>query len=402
MINTNEFQDTATSPIPEATASRSQVWGAYLVMTVIPALLIAGNQAGLLRILFPALSLAIGGFLYWRSKPHYVELVCWLWFVTPFLGRMADYQNGWVLSNPVLVAPYVTAGLSGIAMMRSLKSFGESKYLPYVCALSAIAYGLIVGLARFPLLNVLQALLNWIVPVIFGFFIYEHRDLYSEFRKAIERSFLFGILVMGAYGIYQFFKLPEWDRDWMLNVGVQSFGAVEAMGVRVFSTMNAPAIFAAVTTCGILIVLNLRGRLRLLSAACGFIALMLTISRASWLSLVAGIIFLMANLEMRQRARLAMAAAACVVVMLCLSQIPAVNELIEKRIDSFLDPSQDVSFTSRIQGHKEAFRSLAQEPFGEGLGSTDTDHSAAGDDATIGPHDSTCSNFFTPWVGLAP
>jgi hypothetical protein len=397
----SQIQEMADSPHASPTPHKSQVYGAFLVMIAIPALCIAGNLAGLLRIVFPSLSVLVGGFLFWRSKPHYVGLVCWLWFASPFLGRMADFQSGWVPSNAVLLAPYATAGLSGITMMCSLNRLGERKSLPYVCAMIGILYGLIIGLLRYPLFNVLQALLNWVVPVVFGFFIYEHRRLYPEFRKVIEKSFLFGVLLMGAYGIYQFFELPDWDRIWLLNVEVQSFGAVEPMGVRVFSTMNAPAIFAAVTTCGLLILLNLKGKLRLLSAVCGFVALMLTISRASWLSLVAGGVYLIAKLEMRQRARLVLAAAACALVMLALSQLPSIGELIEQRIESFSAPSQDVSYSSRIEGHEEAFRTLAQEPFGEGLGSTDTDHFTEGDDSIIGPHDSTLLEFLYSlgWIG---
>jgi len=244
-------------------------------------------------------------------------------------------------------------------------------------------------------------LLVILVPVIFGFFIYEHRELYPDFRRVIEGSFLLGVLLMGGYGIYQFFELPDWDRMWMLNVEVNSFGAVEAMGVRVFSTMNAPAIFAAVATCGLLILFNLKGKLRLLAAACGFVALMLTISRASWLSLAAASIYLIAQLEMRQRTRLVMSLASCAAVMIALSQIPAVNELIMQRIASFSQPSQDVSYSSRIEGHQEAFRTIAQEPFGEGLGSTDTDHFTEGDDSIIGPHDSTVLEFLYSlgWIG---
>jgi hypothetical protein len=362
---------------------------------------IAGNQAGLLRILFPALSFAAGAFLFVRSKPHYVGLVCWLWFITPFFGRMADFQSGWVPSNSVLLAPYITAGISGITLISSLKRLGERGALPYVCALVAILYGLVIGLMRYPLFNVLQALLNWVVPVFFGFFIYEHRELYPEFRKAIETSFLSGILLMGAYGIYQFFVLPDWDRAWMVNVSVHSFGEAEEMGVRVFSTMNAPAIFAAVTMCGLLVLFNLRSKLCLLSAIYGFVALMLTISRASWLGLIAGVAYLLVGMEMRQRARLAMAVAAFAVVMVALYQIPPIGQLIGKRIDTLSAPSQDVSYASRIEGHQQALRTLSGEPFGEGLGSTDTDHFTAEDDSSIGPHDSSLLEFLYSlgWTG---
>jgi nitrate reductase NapE component len=401
VTTTTQGHDLPPMPVDPVRTYKAQAYGALLVLIAVPVLCIAGNQAGLLRIVFPVLSVAVGGFLFWRSKPLYVGLVCWLWFVTPFLRRLADFQNGWAPTSPVLLAPYLTTGISAITLLTSLKSFGERKSLPYVCALVGIAYGTIIGLARFPLFSVLQAVLNWVVPVIFGFFIYQNRKLYRDFRHAIEQSFLCGILLTGAYGIFQFFNLPDWDRMWMLNVQLNSFGAVEALKVRVFSTMNAPAIFAAVTSCGLLLLFSLKGKLRILAAVCGFLALVLTMSRASWLSLVAGFIFLALQLDMRQRFRLAVVTAMCIVFLLASTQIPAVNDLVGERIRTVSDPSHDVSYTARIEGHQEAFRQLAQEPFGEGLGSTDTEHGTEGDDDFIGPHDSSILEFLYSlgWTG---
>jgi hypothetical protein len=401
MTTTAQVSDLSSVPAVRPVAHKGQVFGAVLVMIAIPVLCIAGNQAGLLRMVFPLLSLAVGGFLYFRSKPMYVGLVCWLWFLTPFLRRMADFQGGWSPSSAVLLAPYITAGISGLTLLTSMRHFGERRALSYVCALVAILYGLIIGLLRYPLFNVLQALLNWVVPVVFGFFIYEHRELYPEFRRVITKSFLFGVLLTGAYGIYQFFELPDWDRTWMLNVQMNSFGAIEAMKIRAFSTMNAPAIFAAVMACGLLLLFNQNGILRLLATGCGFIALMLTMSRASWLSIIAGGIYLTTQMEMRQRVRMAMALAACGAFLLGLSQIPAVRDLIWQRVESFSGPSQDVSYAARVQGHQDALREIAQEPFGEGLGSTDTAHGTEGDDDIIGPHDSTVLEFLYSlgWIG---
>ena len=217
---------------------RMQIYAAFAAMILIPALCIAGGQAGLLRIVFPVLSLVAGGFLLWRSKPAYVGLVFWLWFLTPFLSRMADFQGGWTPSSPVELAPYITAGLAGLPLLASLRILGDFRALPFVCALVAILYGFILGLVSQPLFDVLRALLNWMIPVIFGLFLYDNRALYPQFRRVIEKSFLFGVLFTGAYGIYQFFVLPDWDRLWMLNVQLNSFGAVEAMKIRVFSTVQ--------------------------------------------------------------------------------------------------------------------------------------------------------------------
>ena len=389
---------TATNRPP---GSRVQVWAAFGALILVPAVCIAGGQAGVLRLAFPALSVAAGAFLLWRSKPAYVSLVLWLWFLTPFLSRMADYQGGWQQQSTVELAPYAVAGLAGLPLLASLRTLGDRRAMPFVCALVAILYGFILGLATLPLFNVMRAMLNWLVPVLFGLFIFQHRDLYPDFKRVMQRSFLFGTLVCGAYGIYQFFTLPEWDRMWMLNVQLNSFGAVEAMKIRVFSTMNAPAIYAAVTACGLLLLFNQNGRIRLLASACGFLGLVLTVSRSAWLSLAAGGIYLMLRTGMRQRVRLAIAIFACGVFLMGMTQVPVVQELLVQRMQSFSDPNQDVSFAARLLGHQQAFQQLAQEPFGEGMGSTDTMHNTEGDDDIIGPHDSTILEFLYSlgWIG---
>jgi O-antigen ligase len=96
--------------------------------------------------------------------------------------------------------------------------------------------------------------------------------------------------------------------------------------------MNAPAVFAAVAAFGLLLLFNLKGKLRLLAFACGFLALILTMSRASWLTLVAGFVFLATRLELRQRFRLVLAAVACLLLLLDSSNqrsgVPAAQDLL--------------------------------------------------------------------------
>jgi hypothetical protein len=380
---------------------RVQCFGAILAIIGIPALAILGNQAQVLRLVFPLISVAVGGLLLWRSKPLYVGLVFWLWFVTPFLARMADFQGGWTEESVVELAPYLAAGLAGIPLLANLGRLANRHTLPYICALIAIVYGTILGLTYLPLFNVMRALVNWIVPVIFGLFIYEYRQYYSEFRRVIEKSFLYGVLLLGGYGIYQFFVLPDWDRAWMLNVQMNSFGEIDPMKTRAFSTMNAPAIFAATMACGLLVLFNLKGKLRLLAAASGFVSLVLTLSRASWLSLAAGCIYLLLRLGMRSRLRMILAAGACLIFLVGVAQVPGVDEIVAVRLATFTQPGQDDSFSARIEGHQQALRELAQEPWGEGVGSTDTLHNTEGDDDIIGPHDSSLLEFLYSlgWIG---
>lgn len=391
------------APSQRQNQHKLQTHGAIAVLIAIPTLCMLANQAGILRLVFPLLSVGVGAILLWRSKPLYVGMVFWLWFITSFVSRMADYQGGWTPTSPVALAPYAAAALSGIPLLASFQRLASWKKLPYICALAAILYGFILGVVYLPLFNVLRSLVNWVVPVIFGLFIYENKNLYFEFRRVIEKVFLYGILITGVYGIYQFFGLPDWDRAWMLNVQMNSFGEIDPMKTRAFSTMNAPAIYAAVTACGLFVLLNTKGKLRLLSSAAGFIGLILTLSRASWLTFAGGCIYLAVFLGMRERYRLMIAAASCLLFLLAVSQIPAVNEIIMHRIETFTRPGQDDSFSARVEGHDAAMREIAEEPWGEGIGSTDTLHNTEGDDDMIGPHDSTLLEFLYSlgWGGTA-
>jgi hypothetical protein len=173
------------------------------------------------------------------------------------------------------------------------------------------------------------------------------------------------------------------------------------MKTRAFSTMNAPAIFAAAMACGLLVLCNLKGTLRLLAAAGGFIALILTLSRASWLSLAAGVTYLIFRMEMRARMRLLLAIGSCAVFLALFAQIPGIDELVAQRVATFTQPGQDDSLSARTEGHEQALRVLAQEPWGEGVGSTDTLHNTEGDDDIIGPHDSSLLEvlYSLGWIG---
>ena len=251
--------------------------------------------------------------------------------------------------------------------------------------MSAIFYGTVPGLAYLPLFHVMRALLNWAVPVIFGLFVVEHRHYYSEFRETIERSFLYGVLLLGAYGIYQFFVLPEWDRTWMLNVQLNTFGLADSMKTRVFSTMNGPAVYSATMACGLSDSVQSQGKA---AAAC----------RGKRISGADSIPEPCLLDRFRRRLHLSdlpaetegapavgLAAAASVVVLLGFAQIPGIREIVADRMATLTQPEQDASFSARVEGHEQAIRKLAAEPWGEGMGSTDALHGTEGDDDNIGP-----------------
>ena len=42
-----------------------------------------------------AATLAVGALLYWRRPGLYIGFTWWLWFLTPEVRRLVDYQQGW-------------------------------------------------------------------------------------------------------------------------------------------------------------------------------------------------------------------------------------------------------------------------------------------------------------------
>ena len=62
---------------------------------------------------------------------------------------------------------------------------------------------------------------------------------YAAIRRILTRTFVTGGLVMGLYGLIQFFYLPEWDVYWLENAGMDSQGLPFPGLIRVFSTMNS-------------------------------------------------------------------------------------------------------------------------------------------------------------------
>ena len=67
---------------------------------------------------------------------------------------------------------------------------------------------------------------------------------YDEQKQAVEKCFTWAVLLLGAYGIYQYIAPPPWDCAWLegLPGGYEnlSFGHPTPFEIRVWSTSNSP------------------------------------------------------------------------------------------------------------------------------------------------------------------
>ena len=373
-------------------SKQRQCSAVVLLFLFVTCLLFAVAPASL-RLLYPALAAAAAVFLFAQSRPRYVSFVLWLWFLSPFLRRLVDYRAGFVPSNPLLMAPLLATSVSGYLLLKNIRSLSQPSTLPFSCAIAGILFGGVIGFVHYPVIAVMQALAAWLTPVLFAFLLFHDLENRRQYQATLERALLYGLLVLGGYGVYQFFFLPAWDRDWLIGLGSGPFGGHVAGDVRVFSMVNSPAACGVLMMFGILTLFGVSSRLRNLAILAAFLTLILSASRSSYLGLAAGVLYLAFSLSSKARFRLVFSLVVSTLLLMAAMTVPEVNAVVSARFRSMEDPSQDVSYKARIYGHALAFAKLAHEPLGEGMGSTETDHATTGKDDSLGPHDSTILEF---------
>lgn len=340
----------------------------FAVFAVINALVIFSPVSRAAIVLYPASSFLLALFVMQRSKPAYVGLVCWLWFLTPFVRRVVDWRGGG-FTTVILLTPFLAVAVAALALAPRWRLLVTRRTAPLFFVLGAILYGTAIAVLHLKVSGLPQAAISWFFPLIFAFFLFEEREQYEEIYKSFEHAMIGGLLVAGVYGIYQFFQLPIWDAQWMIQSDLTSIGLPEPTQVRVFSTMNSPQVFAAFCTGGLLVALRSHLKLRYLAVPVGLIALILSLSRTAWIGLVVGVIYLFLIMNNRQRARIIAVAGSCLVVSLIALQIPEFKTLATERFSSFTDPSQDSSYNARVQDYGAVLRTIADNPFGLGLSS---------------------------------
>lgn len=329
---------------------------------------VASPASKLLIVLVPAISLALALYLHREFRGYYVALVCWLFFLIPLLRRLIEFRTGSTTASFVMVAPFL-ACLGGLAIFRKNSSqLLSPKLRVWIYVAAAVFYGALVGLLLNPMKAVVQDIFGWLSPICFALYIYAQREHARELLGSIRSSFLYGTLVMGAYGLYQFFVLAPWDVLWMENSGLTSIGLPEPMQVRVFSTMNTPQPLADFLIAGVLLSIASTRRIRFLVMPLGLLVTGLTMSRSSWVCGLLGIAIMSLSFTPRQRIQMVGLLLACVALVGVAFQVPEVNETLTRRMQSFTDLRGDTSVNDRVASQEQAIAAFQSSPFGLGLG----------------------------------
>ncbi len=360
--------------LPTSTATFSLIpqpasaWMAILMLSFLTGVLILVGGGKILNFAFPIGAVFVGLLLYLRYPILYVGFTWWMWFLSPLIRRLADYQNSFTDPSPILLTPYLVTLITMIAFWQNLPKSLHQGGLPFVLSAVSLFYAFIVGLIyRIPI-NAAIALLDWLTPVIFGFYLFLNWRNYPQYRQNIQRVFAWAILLMGIYGIFQYLILPEWDRFWLMNAGINSIGKPIPMEFRIWSTLNSGEPFAGFMAAGLLLLFNSRELIGFPAAIFGYIAFLLAMIRSAWGGWLLGLITLVTSLKPQLQMRLIITLMVMVLLILPLVTTEPFSTVILQRFTSFSNLENDHSANVRKEIYGKLFDSAITSWFGKGLG----------------------------------
>jgi hypothetical protein len=268
-----------------------------------------------------------------------------------------------------MLAPFLVAGLTFFTLLRHAPKLQDFPFFPIGLASAGLLYGFGVGVLKVGMFAAAFDLINWIVPVVVAFHLVVHWRDYPRYRRLTQRTFSWGVLVLGVYGLWQYFALPVWDQVWMLNAPMGSIGIPEPLGVRVFSTLNSPGPFAVVMMAGLLVLLSGGGLQRWFAAVPGYASFLLSLVRSAWGAWLVGLFFLAAH-RGRSRPRWLAALAVTGLVVWPLLSFGPIADAVDARLQTISTLQQDTSFAARLKFYSEFAPQAFTNLVGAGLGST--------------------------------
>ena len=347
-----------------------KAWRAIFILALATAMsLVAGGIVAIVT--FPLGSLAVGWFFYRRYPLFYCSFVWWMWFVGSLVRRIIDFRCGYITPGPWHFSAGLITGMSVLTLLKHLPKAGKQGGIFFVIAAAGCLYGYLINIVNQGFGDIDQGtflLFGWMAPVAFGFHIFIHWRDYPSFRQNIQRTFLWGVLFMGFYGVVQYVFAPPWDSFFLRaireNADVLSFGEPEPFGIRVFSSMDAPQAFAGMIGVGLILLFSLRGTQQLWANGLGYLSLLLSLARSGWLSFVLSMLILFMALKSNLKIKMLIGVLMTVLIVLPITTIEPFSEAIGERIESLEDANKDGSLKARTG----AFNLLIDHALGEFVG----------------------------------
>jgi hypothetical protein len=348
--------------------------GAFLSVSaalLVPIVLYLGGAAPLARILYPAMALFLGGFLYLHRSPWYIGYTILLFCFASLVRRLADYQGGFQVSSLILTAPYLICMLGAFSALRYLAP-GRNPYTgPFLAILCSIAYGALLAVLQDRFMLGMTDLLKWASGPLLAIHILSQWQRGAAMRQVITSTLLVVAPVMGIYGLMQFIYPTPWDAEWVNNVrllGFDSVGVPGAFSLRVFSTMNAPGSMAAYLMIALLIAMSRSFSISVpVMIACA-LGLALAQYRTLWGATSLGLVLLLLWGTPQEKMRISLGAIVLVFSAGFLALIPEMQFALEQRLNSLSSLNSDASGAERMMQYVRFFIDNDNLLIGDGFG----------------------------------
>ena len=362
------FSQTQGSPSkPPSTLTAWIAIGVLMIGTVLCLIVKAGI---VLRVGFPVMSFLVGILLYRTQPSYYIGFSWWMWILTPLISRLSDYLTSWDPQRAIMIAPFLVSSITLATLFRHVMNSNEKVNLPFQLVLVGLLYATLIGYVFAAPISIIRSLMEWIVPVAFGYHLFWNWKLYPQYCNTLRMTFLLGVLITGCYGVFQFITAPEWDCKWLIETEIISMGKPEPFGIRVWSTMNSPASFASFMMSGLLLLLSSNNPLQLPATVVGYLSFLLSLARTAWGGLLVGLILMTSSMKLELQVRIVLL---LLVVGLCvvpLSSMDPFSEVIGNRIDSMKDVENDSSFNARSGDLGGYLYNAVSNPLGQGFGNS--------------------------------
>ncbi|BAY23477.1 hypothetical protein NIES2100_32420 [Calothrix sp. NIES-2100] len=382
----------------------SQAWLVILGFVILTVACYFTGAAAMLRLVFPATAFLVGLFLYFRHPLLYIGFTWWIWFLTPLVARLIDYRVGWDPIRQILIAPYLVVFVTIGTFLRYLPGSIRQGGLPFLLGFIGVFYGFLVGLIYNAPVPVARGLLDWLSPIIFAFHLYTNWRDYPSYRDHIQRTFLWCVLILGTYGLYQFVVAPEWDRYWLIQSKMStSSGSPEPFGMRVWSTLHSVGPFGSVMQAGLLLLFTRTGFLIFPASSVGYLSFLLAQARTNWGGWVLGVILILGSVKAKIQMRLITIILVMTICVIPLTTIEPISQVVASRFESFSNLENDTSFKDRSGSYDRNLSIALSNGLGNGLGNIWKVNEKTGQIEVFVIDSGVLDMFFTlGWFGAIP
>ncbi|MGJ4927637.1 O-antigen ligase family protein [Bradyrhizobium sp. HKCCYLS2038] len=364
--------------LTSATAERDwQVPGwAAAILVLVGTAAAASLLGGASRALF-VLGCGGAGWYAWRQGPAvHLQASLILFSFAPFVRRIVDLSAGYDQLGLMLIGPLfaILAPVLSLPKLLAERQVPARWLWPLGIVAASVVYAGLLSLAQADWTNAASGPLKWLAPLLYAAVLMLSADR-RELIDAATSAFVVILPITGLYAIYQYIDPPDWDRYWMEFAPIISIGQPVPYGVRSFSTMNAPAVYATFTAAGLLLIaFGRRSWPALLLALPAGLGFLLSMYRTAWISLAVGLLFCLLFSQTRRRAGLILVGLAVAVVLA--ATLTPFGDVVADRLSSLSEGTKDGSAQERLQEFVTLWNLPDSSLFGTGF--TITDVGAAG------------------------